>query len=1367
MNKILLEYQERLINLTSKNMSLVLNKIYKKKCFDIVTINRIINSKSKEIEEFIESGYLSVELLPNPQKWYIERKKEIKLSIIKIINNYPESLLDYNDLLVKFTNDIERNIEKKKKFFPKVESKMLTKSYLINLIACSTFENKEIIVKIILHQLYEELDFEFNLLINMSKSLDFLSRETSLEKKETGISNLFISYNFVEGKFLDDSKCRAPLSLLRVDLLKENGVWKIVNKNNSDLEINKVFLLSGFQNNEINGIRDLTFNLNENLEHVEQFLSFYKKNGLEIINSNLDYEELKPYSTIESYQKYKMGELVVKKHLIIGRFPTSNAIYEDYELMIKNKLVNNQIQSLLSPNSRSGVNKLNETNIKERDLNERDYYFISKLDFSQELSLKKVEENNNLVIFGPPGTGKSETIANIISDSLAKGKRVLMVSQKRAALDVLYNRLSCINNKMVLIHDAESGKKEFYHRIKTLTEDYEERFGNNLNLDDEASKRFVNFLDIEKKINDHSDIIENHLDQFRKISKILYKNRFNGIHLQETYNKSWKCSLSDSDQIYYYNQYIKIKSKLPNLEYNHNKLLKFVGIIREKDLLNVYVKYREIIVHNPLLEKIITKPDFFSVLDIRENTDEIDIFLKNLKNLYNEDDFKFIYNLFMKSITVDGARKEVDSYLKNKYNELLLPSVCGFNRLVKSVFNKKTLVELEESNKLKYDRIFKKNMEDLVYIYDGFKNITDKIKIVGKILNSEQCDLILESTKNNFKFISYEKIKNAVDLYDEYLDLSDELEELNSIELEFIHEVYANIEKNPSKFIYMYPEIRLYELLSVEYKYDKDIREVNRIVKNYTKYTKETKSSMSKKSELTKDLILSKWDEKFLKSVSTCNYREFKRLSNLKKGFRPIREYMENFQDILMDMFPCYLMGPETVSRVLPLKKDMFDIIIFDEASQMFVEESIPSLYRAAKAVVAGDDMQLKPSSLFKKKYLETQNNDYNQDTAAAIEEESLLDLAKITYSNTHLNFHYRSKYSELINFSNFAFYNGKLKLSPNISKVLEKPPIERIMVQNALWENRCNIDEAEVVVNTLQEILENRTNEETIGIITFNIGQQDVIFEVIESRMINDSIFKGLILKERNRTKGGEDISLFIKNIENVQGDERDIIIFSTGYAKNSTGKLVQQFGTLSQRGGENRLNVAISRAKEKVYVITSFEPEELNTEKTKQLGPVRFKQYLQYARAISNFEEKNANQILKSVVDLKFNVNRTIIFDSPFELEVYDKLRLLGYEVHTQVGTSGYSIDLAIYDRDTSMYVLGIECDGASYHSSVSARERDIHRQKFLESRGWQIERIWSTDWWNNDVEVIKKLKVVIDNSLSTHKAKYYINDLKIKSV
>jgi superfamily I DNA and/or RNA helicase/very-short-patch-repair endonuclease len=472
-----------------------------------------------------------------------------------------------------------------------------------------------------------------------------------------------------------------------------------------------------------------------------------------------------------------------------------------------------------------------------------------------------------------------------------------------------------------------------------------------------------------------------------------------------------------------------------------------------------------------------------------------------------------------------------------------------------------------------------------------------------------------------------------------------------------------------------------------------------------------------------------------------------------KRRVLPVRKLVEKYSEIIFKIAPCWLASPEAVASVFPLKRNLFDFIIFDEASQSAVERSLTSLYRGHHVVVMGDEKQLRPFDLFR-----MQDDDEEEADEELIDEsllsESLLVLAKRTYGCRYLVWHYRSKYQELINFSNHAFYDGHLQVAPNTIRTPKLPPIHWVKCENGLWANRENLREAYAVVNVIENLLIQDEDEDfrSIGVITFNDTQRTAILDEIDRRRKSDPTFDELYTAAENpQSKNLDDIP-FVKNIENVQGDERDIIIFSVGYAKDVEGKLRLRFGTLNQEGGENRLNVAISRARQEIIVVSSIEPDELRTDTAKNNGPRRFKDYLRYAKFISEGRNDDVKNILENLnPGFTRNVNlsgksgdNTVIFESTFEEIVYDRLLNLGYEVVTQVGYSGYRIDLAIVHPDEpSKYILGIECDGAMFHSARSTRERDVMRQEFLQSRGWIIERIWSTNWWRNPQKEIERIR------------------------
>jgi very-short-patch-repair endonuclease len=463
---------------------------------------------------------------------------------------------------------------------------------------------------------------------------------------------------------------------------------------------------------------------------------------------------------------------------------------------------------------------------------------------------------------------------------------------------------------------------------------------------------------------------------------------------------------------------------------------------------------------------------------------------------------------------------------------------------------------------------------------------------------------------------------------------------------------------------------------------------------------------------------------------------------------KPMRKLFEAYESLVKLIAPCWLVSPEMLSRVIPLEREFFDLVIFDEASQLSVENSLPALYRAKRVVIAGDEKQLQPFDLFN--ILNSDEDENEEESDEITRAESLLMLAKRTFHFRYLSWHYRSESQELIDFSNYAFYKGQLSIAGNVNRKSTKPAIHW-MNCNGTWNDRSNIPEAEIVVDQISDILsQESTSKESpsIGVVTFNDAQRDQILTSITSRTERDPVFSEFYSRSEAIAKTRPDKKLFVKNIENVQGDERDVIIFSIGYAKDPFGNFSIRFGSLNREGGENRLNVAVTRARKEIIVCCSFDPVELPVERSKHEGPKLLKDYLLYAKAVSEGNSTAVKDILTKLAQQSFDrkiieSSKDNVFESPLEEEVYNGLSALGYTIDTQVGFSAYKIDLGVvHPKNPNKYVLAIECDGATFHSAKSSRERDLVRQRYLESRGWKVERIWSRNWWRNQDGELQRL-------------------------
>lgn len=1092
---------------------------------------------------------------------------------------------------------------------------------------------------------------------SLYRNLNKLERESKAIEKEKGSNVLYIAYPYVEGKLQnDDFYIKAPLVLFPVDLIREKNSYYVVFDESRDVIFNTTLLLANNKANNKNlilpnsEVEDFSF---DNL--IENVLTFYSNNHFEFSEEKDSDNKLEKFreNKMKEFPKYQFGELYIKNYLTLGVFPNYvTSIYDDFQKIIDNSKITTLLRTLLSSIGAQDEKQIANEVVIDKDFDQHINCF-GKLDYSQERIMKLVRDGKSLVIQGPPGTGKSQTIANIVVQAVIDKKNILMVSEKKAALDVIYSRLGNLSNFAILLDDMED-KNEFFTQIRKIVEYQRENYSS---IKDDLEKTNKN--------------LKTEFNKLEVIESKIYRNNDFGLSIEEILHKCRKYDFSNSQEVDRYEYLQKELKKIFDLKYD--------------ELFDLYKFYQEYPYKDDLSDVLDNKNKYKWISKIKSNLTDYEI------------------------VNCEKKSSELLNIIQN-YTNL---------NFVKKMFEKKNVLS---SLKEFYDLVFSKQDID-VGLDDKTIGLITEIKeflpnYTHYFNNVEKYNTLSSISKIYFGLIYKISIAYAIN-YNE------------SNNLIYNHCLYRQIEQFKSNNSNVLNYIDTYDNI------------ITNIDNCFTHKEEIVNNSAG-------EILINEHNKLSLNN----NIKEIERQIN-KKRFINIKDFIDKYKLELMDSVKIWLMTPEVVSSTMPLDEDLFDIVIFDEASQLFIEKTLPAIYRAKQIVIAGDDKQLKPSLLGVGRIDDIDEDEINE-YSGSLEEESLLGLAKYRFDSNTLNFHYRAKYEELINFSNFAFYDSSLAVSPNRMKLLV-PPIERIKVENGLWNDKKNDEEAKKVIELIKEILtkkqQNKTNE-TIGIITFNSSQKDLIYDMLELEKEKDLDFAVLLNQEQDRKENGEDVSIFVKNIENVQGDERDIIIFSTGYAKGENGRVSINFGWLNQDGGENRLNVAISRAKQKIYVVTSVEPEELKVDTTKNRGPKLFRDYLSYVKAISSNNIGYAKSILNKVGNIAtMNDDKIDSFDSEFEEEVCQCLRNLGYKVETQVGTGNYRIDLAILD-DNNNYIVGIECDGRMYHSSMTARERDYYRQKFLESRGWKIYRIWSTKWWDNKDEEIKKLDNYIKNLISNNK-------------
>ncbi|SBS33424.1 hypothetical protein MAQ5080_02577 [Marinomonas aquimarina] len=462
-----------------------------------------------------------------------------------------------------------------------------------------------------------------------------------------------------------------------------------------------------------------------------------------------------------------------------------------------------------------------------------------------------------------------------------------------------------------------------------------------------------------------------------------------------------------------------------------------------------------------------------------------------------------------------------------------------------------------------------------------------------------------------------------------------------------------------------------------------------------------------------------------------------------KTRHKPVRQLLEEAPDAVTTLAPCMMMSPLSIAQFLGAGKNLFDVVIFDEASQITVWDAVGALARGKQVIVAGDPKQMPPTNFFGRS-----DSDPDGDVDGEGDLESILDeLLGASIPQRLLNLHYRSRRESLIAFSNSNYYDSSLVTFP--------APVHpdngvRLVKPNGFYARgkaRHNQGEAKAVVAEIIDRLKSDDEvirNQSIGVVTFNTEQQSLIQDLLDEARSEDPSIEWAFAEDHLE-------SVFVKNLETVQGDERDVILFSITYGPDESGHVAMNFGPLNRTGGERRLNVAMTRARSEMVVFSILSPDRIDLSRTQSRAVADLKHFLEYAE---RGPVELGSQSKGSQGD----------FESPFEMAVAKELEAKGWQLHPQVGVSAYRIDMGIVHPDLpGRYLAGIECDGAMYHSSAYARERDKIRQSVLESLGWTIVRVWSTDWWVNKTASLDQLHQRLEELLENSRAEIELEKAK----
>lgn len=1065
--------------------------------------------------------------------------------------------------------------------------------------------------------------------IPIREHIDNILAEVRNCQRDRGHNLLYVAYPFVEGLIERTGvRLRAPLALIPVVIEKSAGKYVMKFDTSRDVVVNNVLVMAVLESQDdiaetLSPVLDISSEVSFEEAVRNSYADHFKIDG-EFAVGDVPLEELKS----ESYDP--APGFRVLNCCVLGKFSNdSGALQRDYAA-IRDVGVPPVVRALLGKDLEDIYFEYDGDNLQNGcDISECDLRYLSPLNASQEQILGAIGTEDAIVIQGPPGTGKSEAITAAVVDMVDKGHNVLVVSEKKTALDVVKNRLGTLG-KYALVIENSGDKEAFYKQIS--------EFWNT-----EASRPVSD-------VGGYSKEIDSLISELADIDREIYRPiKGFGISAAELYS---------------YGRF-----------YDFSKPLERERFTRTKAAVT------------PMLLTI-----DFPTLDM----------------LYRDSSDQGLISTVFEHLSLCG-NGGIASKLRNGLTE---------NDLLEFISAVEAVKKMKKGGILGRNRDRDKALQGIVADYF----------IPGA--TAEDVEAAIEADLNSI-----------IPKYRQVSTVSEVFGRCDAVHKEYFESLYSLANGDSSKV----PNVSkaLFECILYLHldEFDGAHSGVKASIANFDSIVGKIRRTMEDKESVERDFIESRLTSA-IKAISGSSKRaDIQNILYNSTNKYPIGRFMQRFGDVMLKNIKIWLMTPDAVSDVLPFAREpIFDLLIFDEASQIYVERAIPAICRAKKVVVAGDSKQLRPTALpgsARVKFGEDLT-DYDSEVDIALEQESLLDLARLCFQSYTLNCHYRSRYEELIQFSNRAFYHGKLMVAPNC-RMPEESPIEYLPVEG-MWHEQKNTKEAKAVAELISKIVRTEGHG-TIGVIAFNLKQsRQIVAELSKMRSKDPELDRLLNLEEHRTDEKGADVKLFIENIEHVQGDERDIIIFSTTYARDINGSFYQRFGWLNTPGGENRLNVAVTRAKEKVYIVTSIQSADISSMKE---GPRLLAKYLEYSKAVSDYylgtgSKQAISQVLREVGtgQEEFAVpTRGIMLD-----RVYETLMNKGFQVDRDVGIGGTTLDLAVKKGDG--YIAGILADTSLYKGNSTVRGRDLHDPEYLQLRGWDTIRLWTPSYWENPAKEIERI-------------------------
>lgn len=1243
---------------------------------------------------------------------------------------------------------------------------------------------------------------------NLDKSLLALFRKSKTDLEEGGSNTLFLALGMLKWKETPNGErqYQAPLILLPAKLTRASAVSKI-----------KIRQLDGEEPIFNSTLIELLRN------DFEIDLSLFKDN-LPKDDSGIDVKKI--WNVVREKVKDVQG-FEVKEELILSLFSFAKFLmWKDLTDRVDSLKVNPLVEHLIETpqypyQQESYFYQQNDIDSKFKP---SEAFIPLNADSSQMVAIAASEQAQDFVLEGPPGTGKSETIANIISHNLAKGRKVLFVAEKMAALNVVYSRLQKIglSHLCLELHSNKANKKIILEQLRKAwtvretasktewKENAERLFGlkQRLNL-------YVNELHKESKFGisprqaiaraakfNESTILKmnwpSSIDaapfsneaEIESLLELASRVGLNFADVEHVERSNFELLTNDSWSNSWQSNFLSACSRLSAaLELTRSGFANLTEMLGLSELEENNSALAELETLSTLLIEQVNQPTSFVFSPEAKSILEQLQQLKNLKQNLENQSSRCLLSFNLESVGLLPVKTWVEE-LKVAESKIWPFKLFAIKKVIKSISETGvtgdiSIGQLQELDKVariaqdiseisvlfEKDKIWKgwsTSSSDLESQFSYAKEVYSHTrKIAGRINNptaliSKLREVIVvgEEFFPNSKLFDVSKkfittLQNYQDAVKEFESIGGEIG--SSLNLASLTESLSHLNSSVPQLKSWCEWVECRKEAS-EKGLDDLVNALEQGLVDSADSKKQTDNALhiwlapilidnsdvlrtfktSKHEDLISqfrelDTLVAETTSDYIASIAASSspdpnsrqapaeYGVLSRQFNKKSNHMPTRQLIAEMGESLLHLAPCFMMSPLSVAQFLPTNFNSFDLVVFDEASQITVWDAVGSIARGKNVIIVGDPKQMPPTNFFSKAG--------SEDSPDEEDLESILDQALAARLPHHrLTGHYRSKHESLIAFSNSHYYENSLVTFPSAETKASAVTMHKVNGLYSKGKNRNNIAEANAVADFVVSELQKSKKTLTFGIVTLNSEQQRCIEDALDERRRK---FPGI---ERFFQGSKRYDPVFVKNLESVQGDERDVIVLSLGFGPTEphAKTMSMNFGPLNKQGGERRLNVAITRATTEVHVFTSFNSSMIDLSRTSALAVQHLKYFLEFA--------EKGSVTLPETTRADFGVDQ---FDSHFEESIAFALRAKGWKVQTQVGVGKFRIDLGIVHPDKpGLYLAGIECDGATYHNSPAARDRDRVRHIILENLGWRLLRIWSTDYFNDSNEIIEKV-------------------------